>query len=133
MVRPWAEVFVDGQSRGYTPRVREVSLSPGEHRLRLVNPLCDSVEEVLHVAAGETVSREVTLQVRKAEVLITAPPGARVFVDGVEAGVAPLPGPVYLEHGRHVISARLPGVAPLRHEVDVVAGKRIDVMLGRTP
>ncbi|MDY7229397.1 serine/threonine-protein kinase [Hyalangium rubrum] len=132
-VRPWAEVFVDGKSRGYTPRVREVSLSPGEHRLRLVNPLCDTVEEVLQVSAGETVTREVALQVRKAEVHIAAPSGARVFIDGVEAGVAPLSGSQYVEHGRHVISARVPGGPPLRREVEVVAGTRIEVVLEGTP
>ncbi len=131
--RPWAEVFVDGQSRGYTPRVRELSLSPGVHRLRFVNPLCHAVEEVIELAAGEVVEREVTLQVRKAEVTISAPPGARVFVDGVEAGVAPLPGPVNIAHGRHIISARVPGVAPLQREVDVVAGKRIEVVLEVSP
>lgn len=127
--RPWAEVFVDGQSRGYTPRVREVSLSPGMHRLRFVNPLCDAVEEVIQVASGETVSREVTLQVRKAEVTIVAPAGSRIFIDGVEAGVAPLPGPMNVEHGRHVVSARVPGSTPLQREVDVVAGRRIEVVL----
>ncbi|MFY0569972.1 protein kinase domain-containing protein [Archangium lansingense] len=131
--RPWAEVFVDDQSRGYTPRVREVNLSPGTHRLRFVNPQCDTWEEVIQVAAGEFVSREVKLQVRKAELVIVAPAGARVFVDGVESGVAPLPGPVNVEHGSHVISARVPGVAPLQREVDVVAGKRIEVVLEVAP
>ncbi|MFP2928135.1 PEGA domain-containing protein [Pyxidicoccus sp. 3LG] len=75
VTRPWAEVFVDGQSRGYTPRVREVRLSPGTHRLRFANPLCEPVEEVIHVSAGETVSREFALQVRLAEVSISAPRG----------------------------------------------------------
>ncbi|WP_224243072.1 serine/threonine-protein kinase [Hyalangium gracile] len=132
-VRPWAEVFVDGKSRGYTPRVREVSLAPGEHLLRFVNPLCDTVEEVVQVTAGETVTREVTLQVSKAEALITAPTGARLFIDGVEAGSAPLSGSVYLEHGRHVITARLPGGTALRREVDAVAGRRLEVKLEGTP
>jgi serine/threonine-protein kinase len=127
--RPWAEVFVDGQSRGYTPRVRELTLSPGPHRLRFVNPLCDAVEQDIEVAAGETVTREITLQVRKAEVAIAAPAGARVFIDGVEAGVAPLSKPMNVEHGRHVISARVPGRAPLQREVEVVAGKRTEVVL----
>ncbi|ATB27660.1 serine/threonine-protein kinase [Melittangium boletus] len=131
--RPWAEVFVDDQSRGYTPRVREVNLSPGTHRLRFVNPLCDAWEEVIQVAAGELVSREVKLQVRKAELVIVAPAGARVFVDGVEAGVAPLSGPVNVEHGSHVVSARAPGVAPLQREVDVVAGQRIEVVVEVAP
>ena len=131
--RPWAEVFVDDQSRGYTPRVREVNLAPGTHRLRFVNPLCDSWEEVLQVAPGEHVSREVTLAVRKAELVIVAPVGARVFVDGREAGVAPLAGPVNVEHGAHVVSARAPGVAALQREVDVVAGKRSEVVLEAAP
>ncbi|MBM7114347.1 serine/threonine-protein kinase [Archangium primigenium] len=131
--RPWAEVFVDDQSRGYTPRVREVNLSPGTHRLRFVNPLCDTWEEVIQVAAGESVSREVKLQVRKAELAIVAPVGARVFVDGVEEGVAPLPGPVNVEHGAHVVSARAPGGALLQREVDVVAGQRIEVVVEAAP
>lgn len=124
---------MDGQSRGYTPRVRELTLSPGKHRLRFVNPLCDAVEQDVEVAAGETLTREVQLQVRKAEVSIAAPAGARVFIDGVEAGVAPLSGPLNVEHGRHVISARVPGGAPLQREVDVVAGKRTEVVLEGAP
>jgi len=79
------------------------------------------------------VEREVTLQVLKAEVAISAPPGARIFIDGVEAGVAPLPGPVNVTHGRHLIAARVPGAAPLQREVDVVAGKRIKVVLEVSP
>lgn len=130
MTRPWAEVFVDGQSRGYTPRVRELRLSPGRHRLRFDNPLCDVVEEVIEVSAGETVSREVVLQVRKAEVTLVAPPGARLFLDGVEVGVAPLRGPVSVTHGAHVFSARGPGGDVLRQDFEAVAGERTEVVLG---
>lgn len=133
VTRPWAEVFVDGQSRGYTPRVRALRLSPGTHRLRFDNPLCDALEEDLHVAAGETVSREITLQVRKAEVTLLASQGARVFVDGTEVGMAPLPGPVKLTHGRHVLSARGRTGDVIRKEVDVVAGERTEVVLGSQP
>ncbi|HZI13891.1 MAG TPA: PEGA domain-containing protein, partial [Myxococcus sp.] len=133
VTRPWAEVFVDGQSRGYTPRVREVRLSPGTHRLRFVNPLCDEVEEEVQVTAGQTLSREVKLQVRKAEVRITAPPGARVFLDGVELGVAPLGGPVNVEHGEHLVTARGAGGQVWRRELRVDAGARTEVVLGSEP
>ncbi|QSQ25511.1 protein kinase [Pyxidicoccus parkwayensis] len=133
VTRPWAEVFVDGESRGYTPRVREVRLTPGAHRLRFDNPLCDALEEDVHVAAGETLSRELTLQVRKAEVTIFAPPGARVFVDGAEVGAAPLRGPVKLPHGSHVLSARTPTGDVLRKDLDVVAGERTEVDLESGP
>ncbi|WP_375758920.1 protein kinase [Corallococcus exercitus] len=131
--RPWAEVFVDGQSRGYTPRLRELRLAPGTHRLRFHNPLCEPVEEVLEVAAGEAVSREVSLRVRDAEVTIVAPAASRVFVDGVEVGVAPLPAPVKLTHGGHLVSARDPGGNVLRQSLNAVAGSRTTVVLETSP
>ncbi|NOK07989.1 serine/threonine-protein kinase [Corallococcus exercitus] len=131
--RPWAEVFVDGQSRGYTPRLRELRLAPGTHRLRFDNPLCEPVEEVLEVAAGEAVSREVSLQVRAAEVTIVAPAASRVFVDGVEVGVAPLPAPVKLTHGGHLVSARDAGGNVLRQSLNAVAGTRTTVVLETSP
>jgi eukaryotic-like serine/threonine-protein kinase len=132
VTRPWAEVFVDGTSRGYTPRVRELSLPPGPHRLRYVNPLCDTVEEVVQIASGVTVTREVTLQVTHAEVSIAAPVGARVFMDGQVLGTAPLSGPVHVPQGMHVFEAQRPGGILLRREVNVVAGQRIDAVLEGT-
>ncbi|WP_237078189.1 serine/threonine-protein kinase [Myxococcus xanthus] len=131
--RPWAEVFVNGESHGYTPRVRELSLPAGTHRLRFVNPLCDEVEQEVTLAPGETVTRDVVLSPRKAEVRIHAPVGARLFVDGREVGVAPLSGPVMVEHGRHTVTARRAGEPPLVREVDVVAGRRLEVALDVTP
>ncbi|GMU06199.1 serine/threonine-protein kinase [Corallococcus caeni] len=131
--RPWAEVFVDGQSRGYTPRLRELRLAPGTHRLRFDNPLCEPVEEVLEVAAGEAVSREVSLRVLAAEVTIVAPAASRVFVDGVEVGVAPLPAPVKLTHGGHLVSARDAGGNVLRQSLNAVAGTRTTVVLETSP
>jgi len=131
--RPWAEVFVNGESRGYTPRVRELSLPAGTYQLRFVNPLCDEVGQVVTLAPGETVVRDVVLSLRKAEVLILAPAGARLFVDGREVGVAPLSGPVAVEHGRHTVTARRAGAPPLQREVDVVAGRRLEVTLDVTP
>lgn len=131
--RPWAEVFVNGESRGYTPRVRELSLPAGTHQLRFVNPLCDEVDIAVTLVAGETVARDVVLTLRKAEVAIHAPVGARLFVDGREVGTAPLPGPVSLEHGKHRVSAHLPGATPVQREVEVVAGRRLEVSLEVTP
>ncbi|WP_228557776.1 serine/threonine-protein kinase [Myxococcus sp. AB056] len=131
--RPWAEVFVNGESHGYTPRVRELSLPAGTYRLRFVNPLCDEVEQEVTLAPGETVTRDVVLSPRKAEVRIHAPVGARLFVDGREVGVAPLSGPVMVEHGRHTVTARRVGEPPLVREVDVVAGRRLEVALDVTP
>ena len=57
---PWAEVSVDGQTAGDTPR--ELRLSAGKHRLRLRHPTLGSVERLLEVKAGERVRFEPPLQ-----------------------------------------------------------------------
>ena len=50
-VKPWAHVFVDGRAAGATPISRE--LSPGKHRVRLVNEdLGKSDSIVVTIAAG---------------------------------------------------------------------------------
>ncbi|AKF79408.1 serine/threonine protein kinase [Myxococcus fulvus 124B02] len=131
--RPWAEVFVNGESRGYTPRVRELSLPAGTHHLRFANSLCDEVEMQVSLAPGETVTRDVVLPLRKAEVLILAPVGSRLFVDGREVGVAPLASAVKVEHGRHTVTARRAGAPVLQREVDAVAGRQLEVSMEGPP
>ncbi|WP_407667087.1 serine/threonine-protein kinase [Myxococcus guangdongensis] len=131
--RPWAEVFVNGESRGYTPRVRELSLPSGTHHLRFANSLCDEVEMQVSLAPGETVTRDVVLPLRKAEVLILAPAGSRLFVDGREVGVAPLASAVKVEHGRHTVTARRAGAPVLQREVDAVAGRQLEVSMEGPP
>jgi serine/threonine-protein kinase len=48
---PWAQVFVDGQMVGYTPQ-RSIRVSPGEHDVRLVNPMF-AMRKALHVKVGQ--------------------------------------------------------------------------------
>jgi hypothetical protein len=36
-VNPWGEVFVDGKSRGLTPPLRTVEISPGSHTIEIRN------------------------------------------------------------------------------------------------
>jgi hypothetical protein len=59
---PWAQVFVDGRMVGYTPQ-RNISLSPGDHDVRLVNPAFQ-MRKSLHVqiAQGQQVTRSEILE-----------------------------------------------------------------------
>lgn len=60
--RPWSQVFVDGQLIGNTPQ-REISLSPGQHTVRLTNAEFGMSKAFnVKVDAGETVSRFETLE-----------------------------------------------------------------------
>jgi hypothetical protein len=61
--------------------------------------------------------------------LLDLPDGAEVKVDGVAVGRAPLPGPLFVEPGSHVIDARLDEHTPKTHPVQVNAGEAVDVKL----
>ncbi|MGH9331889.1 MAG: PEGA domain-containing protein, partial [Vicinamibacterales bacterium] len=86
------QVFVDGEARSLTPA--KLSLKPGAHLIELRGRGTPRVRSVM-VEAGATVSHYVELA--EASTPLTGqldvrsdPPGARVKVDGQEAGVAPI-------------------------------------------
>ena len=55
--------------------------------------------------------------------------GATVDLDGVEAGKTPLPAPLRVSGGPHIVGAAASGYAPLRKEVTVAGGQKQDVSL----
>jgi hypothetical protein len=58
---PWAEVTVDGRLIGTTPQ-QNIPLSPGRHKIRLVNPeLGMSKGLVIRIAPGQTLTKSVSL------------------------------------------------------------------------
>jgi serine/threonine-protein kinase len=59
-VRPWAEVFVDGERGGETPL--RLTLKAGPHLVRLVNPQFEPYEERVVVRPGEVTRLSVDLK-----------------------------------------------------------------------
>ena len=61
---PWAEVYVDGRKVGNTPQ-RALSVTPGEHDVRLVNNAFDMVASFkVRVNKGQSITRGVMLEER---------------------------------------------------------------------
>jgi PEGA domain len=86
------QVFVDGEARGLTPA--KVSLKPGAHLIELRGRGTPRVRSVM-VEAGATVSHYVELAEASAPLtgsldVRSDPPGAKVKVDGHDAGIAPI-------------------------------------------
>ncbi len=86
------QVFVDGEARGLTPA--KVSLKPGAHLIELRGRGTPRVRSVT-VEAGATVSHYVELAEASAPLtgqldVRSDPPGAKVKVDGHDAGIAPI-------------------------------------------
>jgi hypothetical protein len=113
-------VFVDGVERGRTPA--RVALAAGSHILELRGR---GVPRVIPLTV--TPGAEVTQYLEFADAPATGalaiqsePTGAKVFVDGVARGVAPLTLPD-LARGEHEVELQLDGLT-VRHNVTVQAG-----------
>jgi|GEM_PF-374783 len=51
-VRPWGEVIVDGRSRGVSPPLRQLMLSPGRHQVTIRNPASADYQTSVTVRPG---------------------------------------------------------------------------------
>jgi hypothetical protein len=114
------DVFVDGVAHGRTPA--RVSLTPGSHILELRGR---GVPRVIPFTV--TANAEVSQYLELPEAPLTGqlavqsdPPGAKVFVDGAERGIAPVTIPD-LTPGDHKVELQSDG-ASARHTVSVQAG-----------
>lgn len=50
VIKPWGTVYVDGVDRGVSPPVKRLTLAPGQHTIRIVNP--SFAEHTMTVDAG---------------------------------------------------------------------------------
>jgi hypothetical protein len=66
VVRPWAEVFIDGRRVGQTPLAR-LQVAVGSHSVTLRNPQFGERTETIQVTAGETARLNVSLASPKSE------------------------------------------------------------------
>lgn len=50
VIQPWGTVYVDGVDRGVSPPIKRLTLAPGQHTIRIVNP--SFPEHIMTVDAG---------------------------------------------------------------------------------
>jgi hypothetical protein len=120
---PGALQWIDDSFEGRTGGLVR-GLTPGPHRLRLYHPDRPTAEFTLEILAGEVTSVSHTLEQGREAILAigTEPPGARVKLDGIDAGVTPWQG-YGREPGQTLrIEARKLGFKPARWEVPVKEG-----------
>lgn len=117
---PTAELFLDGKSLGKTPWTGR--LPPGKKVFHLENkPLMLNAWRSV-VLKAEPVSE--TFSFEKGFVIITAPEGAAVFIDGVRVGNAPIKGEVPVYEGSHRISVNY-GKAKWNEPFNLYGGQRV--------
>jgi hypothetical protein len=124
---PGVAVFVDGVARGNTPA--RLSLSAGSHIVELRGRGVPRVIPVT-VTAGAEASQYLELPVTPSSgslLVQSDPAGARVTVDGVDHGAAPV-SVADLAPGEHEVVLQAEGGAPVKQRVVIQAGVTSSVL-----
>jgi hypothetical protein len=118
---PGSEVFIDGERRGVTPAVLQVS--PGRHEMKLTRKGAEHAWSIDVASGARRVERLDWTALRQTggiEVISTTP-GSKVLVDGKPRGETPLVL-ADLTPGRHLVVVQGPN-GNVRRRVTVVAGE----------
>ena len=143
-----AEVFLDDKLIGTTPMSEGLkSLRAGPHILRVTKSGFADLYQFVDVVFNRSSTIEVDLstttlvgvmvesesQTGLGELFVIArEPGIEVRIDGEPKGSTPFATPIVgIPAGKRRISLRKEGTEPLVREVDIVAGKRTDMLLDR--
>lgn len=131
---PGTSVRITGEDRDETLQAPgEIFLRPGTYTFEITAPGFHP-ESLTTEVARDQLPDFGAITLRRTVIpldLRTRPEGARVVVDGVEAGVTPFVGTV--TPGRHLIRIHLPGYRTIERDLDFQAPYSIDVALEALP
>jgi hypothetical protein len=108
-------------------------VAPGKYSIKVTaEGYFDEEREV--VMQNSPLSFDITLKERPAALSFQAPAGAQISVDGRLVGITPLPVPIEVTPGGHVVTVALNGHEAFSTEVDLERGERrsIQANLRRT-
>ena len=66
-VKPWGTIVVDGVERGASPPLRRITLPPGEHTIRIVNPSFPEHTVTVHSVEGQAGTIELDFTEERAQ------------------------------------------------------------------
>lgn len=124
-VLPWAHVTIDGDSAGTTPLDSTLKLEPGEHKIVLRHPDFPPVQKTVTTHPGETESLRVNLVMESGYLRLAVYPWAALYIDGNFVDNTPIPHPVSVSPGRHLVQLRHPDFSDWQQYVDVPAGDTV--------
>ncbi|WP_437487156.1 PEGA domain-containing protein [Sorangium sp. So ce1014] len=128
-----AEVTIDDAPAGKTPLSGKVIVDSGARRIRVDKPGFKAHVRVERVAPGAEVVVQIQLEprVHAGKLSVSAPPGARIALDGALLGQGRWDGAV--PSGRHALRVTAPGMMPYESELVIQDDELSRLSVGLTP
>lgn len=90
-IRPYAEVYIDGERVGVSPFNKPLTYPEGEHTIKLVHPDYPVYSDLFKINPGETTRIRVALESTIGYIRCRVLPWGNVYVNGDFKGTTPLP------------------------------------------
>lgn len=114
---PAASIFIDGKKRDQIPVIEEAP--PGKHEIKIEAPgFITETREIIAVE-GTIFPLEINLKEKPSFLVIKAPKGATLSVDGLVYGEAPLGAPLEVPSGTHQVLVTQRGYFPYEEKIAI--------------
>lgn len=121
-VKPWARIYVDGQYLETTPSDRLLVVSPGSHKLTLINDYFPPREEFITINPGQTLSLQIDLIESSSWLNLVVKPWGEVYIDGTHISTTPLTAPIILKPGKHRLVITHPTLPSYEATIELSSG-----------
>jgi hypothetical protein len=121
-----AAILVDGRSTGLRTPASVAGLFAGLHTLRVARDGFQAADTAVNLSLGNAVKIEIKLHTTFGAMRISSsPPGARVSLNGIDVGVAPV-SKERMAPGAYVVALNLDFYKPVRESVLVVMDSTVE-------
>lgn len=126
-----AKVVIDGEALSRTTPCQSDPLSNGEHTVQVYKDLYQPSQQKVVVQEGKTTEVKFLMAPNYAEISISFPPDAELFIDNQSRGKGSWKG--HLGAGVYSLEAKLDRHRTARKDIEVVTGQKQQIDLKPTP
>ncbi|NOZ87256.1 MAG: PEGA domain-containing protein [Deltaproteobacteria bacterium] len=121
-----AMVFIDDFQIGTVPLEKPLALEPGKHEIKVTKLGFTAFSKKIKIKKGKKIKVQADLLAFAGILDVRASvPGARIYVDGKEAGVVPLEKEIFV--GEHEVEVKKDGYTNYRKKLKVAAGRSYSI------
>jgi len=103
---PWADIYIDSNKIETTPLENHISILSGTHELTLQHPEYPPYTRTIHIKPQEELLISVSLDTLFGYLECRLYPWGNVFIDNVFKGQTPLPRPIRMNPGTHLLTIK---------------------------